>query len=124
MVKYSEVRTRPEVNYLCAWIRHAISSSRSLQTVRLVCENQAWSMHVSYDGLIDHLAAKHFATLCFLDLGSAFIGGNALKQLCTVCVQLEDLIVGVGRDTLVSDYRHSLNLFCDASNLSFGAILS
>jgi hypothetical protein len=103
--KYVQMHTRDEVNRFCAWVRRAISSSKCLRTLRLISSNEISSANISFDGLISHLATKHFGTLSVLDLGSAFIGGGALKQLCVACIYLEDLTVGVGWQTLVGNSR-------------------
>jgi len=95
------MHTRDEVNRFCAWVRRAISSSKSLQTLRLISSNEVSSANISFDGLIGHLTTRHFETLGVLDLGSVFIGGGALRSLCVACIHLEDLTVGVGWQTLL-----------------------
>lgn len=80
-----------------------VASSHNLQVLRLVYDHEDLSSNVSFDGLVSHSIAKHFVALRILDLGSAFVGGDALEQLCTICEKLEELTVGVEDHTLVSN---------------------
>jgi hypothetical protein len=98
------MHTRDEVNRFCAWVRRVVSYSHNLQTLRLISSGEIPSANISFDSLTNHLTARHFGTLAVLDIGSAFIGGGALRQLCITCVHLEDLTVGVGWHTLVGNY--------------------
>lgn len=101
-VKYGQMDTRDEVNHFCSWIRRSVSSSRKLQSLRLICENEWSRANVTFDGLATHLVARHWATIRFLDLRSVFIRGSAFTQLCRSCIQLEEFSVAVHWDTLVS----------------------
>lgn len=100
--KYVQMHTRVEVNRFCAWVRRVVLSSHNLHTLHLIGSNEKPSANVSFDALINHLSARHFGTLTVLDLGSAFIGEGALKQLCVACIHLEVLIAGVGWHTLMA----------------------
>jgi hypothetical protein len=102
--KYVQPHTRDEANHFVAWVRRAISSSRNLRTLRLIDDSAEPNASVSFDGLISHLTARHFKTLRVLDIGSAFIGRDALKQLCVMCTLLEDLTAGIRWSTLVINY--------------------
>lgn len=97
------MHTREDVNHFCAWVRRAISSSHNLQSLRLLSSTDESSASVSFDGLINHLTTRHFGTLAVLNLGSGFIGGPALKQLCAACTRLENLSAGVAWETLVGN---------------------
>ncbi|KIM89934.1 hypothetical protein PILCRDRAFT_812717 [Piloderma croceum F 1598] len=99
--KYAQPHTRDEANHFCVWVRRAISSSHRLRILRLIGDHVKSNPSVSFDGLISHMTARHFRTLRVLDLGTAFIGGDAFKQLCATCTILEDLTAGVGWPTAV-----------------------
>ena len=109
--KYAQPHTRDEANHFCAWVRRAISSSHCLHILRLIGDNVNLKSKpsVSFDGLINHMTARHFRTLRVLDLGTAFIGGDAFKELCATCTVLEDLTAGVGWSTAVISH-HVLGL--------------
>jgi hypothetical protein len=103
--KYKQPHTRDEANHFCAWVRRAISSSHRLYILRLIGDDAKSNPSISFDGLINHITARHFRTLRVLDLGTAFIGRDAFKQLCATCTVLEDLTAGVGWPTaVISDH--------------------
>jgi hypothetical protein len=99
--KHAQPHTRDEANHFCMWVRRAISSSHRLRLLRLIGDNPKSNPSVRFDGLISHITTRHFRTLRVLDLGTAFIGGDAFKRLCATCTVLEDLTAGVGWHTAV-----------------------
>lgn len=99
---HAYINTRPEATHLCKWIRRVTSSS-PIESLTLVCDNilEMWGANVSYDGLIHHIAIRHAKTLRTLSMEHAFVGMDAVRRLCANCVHIEELVIGVGLDTLV-----------------------
>lgn len=107
-VRYPRMETKYEVSSICKWVRRIISSS-PIKSLTLQCDTEEWAAsgaNVAFDSLIDHIVKKHKSTLRFLDLSSAFIGSDALKQLLTVCNHLETMKVCSGKDSLVCLLTH------------------
>jgi hypothetical protein len=104
-VRYQRIHRREHVNRLCAWIRRAVTHS-PLERLCLNCENAAnepsnSGANISFDGLVSHLARKHFRTLRFLHIKSSFVGLASLKHLSETCVKLEELSITIGINSLV-----------------------
>lgn len=94
-----------EVQTFCKWIRRAVASS-SIERLRIICDEEDSSStlgaNVAFNSLIDHLAKKHSTTLRLLDIGSAYVGVDALKSLFETCLQLEEFRICAGKDALVA----------------------
>lgn len=102
-VRYSSVSTTDETNRLCRWVRRVIAKA-PLETLRLICENERDGVAVSFHPLIEHLSLKHAPRLRVLDMPGCYAPKNALSKLCRDCTVLEEVALGISRDTLVSSY--------------------
>ena len=99
------MQTHQEVDRLRVWISHAISPSVALESFRMD-DSSREEADVKFDDLADDLTKRHGETLRSLHLKSCFIGADALRNLCTRCVNLRELEVAVDENGLV---RVSLN---------------
>ncbi|RPD58526.1 hypothetical protein L226DRAFT_489951 [Lentinus tigrinus ALCF2SS1-7] len=98
-VYYTHVTTRTDAAHLYKWIRR-VSTHSSLTSLRLVCESEVYGSAPAFDPLLEHLSARHAATLRKLDAKDCFFGRAALREFCRHCTALEELSVGVSGDTL------------------------
>ena len=101
-VHYSNISTREHANRFCRWVRRVISHS-PLESLRLICENEAFGPAVSFDPLAEHLTLKHAVRLRILDMRDCFVGKGLFLALCRSCTSLEELRVSISQDTLVSN---------------------
>ncbi|KAI0776615.1 hypothetical protein BD413DRAFT_602174 [Trametes elegans] len=99
-VRYWNVTTTRETNYLCTWVRRAITNA-SLEVLRLVCDNDVFGPAVSFGPLAEHLVYKHTERLRVLDMRDCFLGIEVLKELCRTCTNLEDLSLSISREALL-----------------------
>lgn len=102
--------TRAEAIHLCKWIRRVTSAAR-MESLTLVCDNilETWGANINYDSLVHHIAVRHAKTLRMLRMEHNFVGIDAVRQLCKNCLQMEELAIGIGLDTLVC--KHSIFVF-------------
>lgn len=89
MVRYGDVGTTKEANYLAKWVRLLLHNA-PLESLSLIPERQFGS-DVNLDGLAEHLRLKHASTLRVLRLDSTFLRWPAVKELCVCCTSLEEL---------------------------------
>ena len=99
-VQYTDVDTRVDAAYFYRWLRRMICHA-PLESLYLVCENDASGAFPAFDSLVQHLYTKHFQTLRVLDMRDCFVGKRALKELCARCTRLEELSVSITSDVLV-----------------------
>lgn len=100
---------------MCKWIRRLVSHS-PLECLEIICDDRDENLggpHITYDGLIDHLVARHSNTLRVLLMRDAFIGTNKLKLLMDTCRSLEAISVSAREDAYVC-LSPSLYIFLDA----------
>ena len=106
-VTHSLTQSRNEVNALCKWIRRAIAGS-AIEELRVICNNlpdhPISGTYFCFSGLVDHVLKKQYLTIRILDLGSAFVGVDHLRNLLIACVRLEELKLQVGRNALASHF--------------------
>ncbi|KAF8637140.1 hypothetical protein AX17_003044 [Amanita inopinata Kibby_2008] len=99
------VRTeaRGEVMAFCKWMRAVVSSS-AIEDLRIICDGDdalaESGANVGFDSVIDHLSKKHYNSLRFLDLRSAYVGLSALKTLLSTCRLLQHFHVAARKDAL------------------------
>ena len=104
--------SRAHARNMCVWVRRIISST-PVSSIRISCEEPLAECprdvghNISYDGLVDHLVAKHRKTLVRLRLPCAYVGGRRLDMLVNeeTFPFLEDLEVRVTHASLVSVYE-------------------
>lgn len=99
---YYQIDTTMEVTDFSKWIRCAVAGSPHLEELHLVHESDNQSYPVVYDGLVDSVIKKHWATLHVLDLGAAVVSIRKLKEILSSCLQLEEISMTVDKSVLVS----------------------
>jgi hypothetical protein len=99
---YYQIDTTMEVIDFSKWVRRAIAGSPHLEELHLVHEGDGQACPVAYDGLVDSVIKKHWATLRVLDLGAAVVSIRKLKEMLSGCLQLEDISMMVDKSVLVS----------------------
>jgi len=112
IVRHSRMQSGEDVNRLCTWIKHVISSTLTLQSLRLISDDlpDYCMPGISYDSLVDDLGNDHGDTLRFLHIKSSFIGIHALRDLCERCGNLEELEVSVGENALARFTDFTMNM--------------
>ncbi|TFK88123.1 hypothetical protein K466DRAFT_489557 [Polyporus arcularius HHB13444] len=108
-VHYTHVTTRTDAAHLYKWIRRVITHS-PLASLHLMCESEVYGPAPSFDPLLEHLSARHAATLRRLDMKDCLVGDAALRGFCRKCEALEELSVGVSLDTLHDFPRYASEL--------------
>lgn len=100
-IRYTNVDERPDVDYLCRYIRQVVAYS-ALERLRLVCENEVQGASPAFNPLVEHLYLKHATTLRALHMPDCFVSFDAIVKLCRKCKSLEELSVAISADMLVS----------------------
>lgn len=99
---YYQIDTTTEVTHFSKWVRRAIAGSPHLEELHLVHGGANQPDPVAYDGLVDSVIKKHWATLRILDLGAAVVSIRKLKEMLSGCLQLEEISITVDKSVLVS----------------------
>ncbi|PCH42866.1 hypothetical protein WOLCODRAFT_132541 [Wolfiporia cocos MD-104 SS10] len=98
-VRYTSVSTVDHAGYLCKWIRRAVAYA-PLSKLHLACEEENRGAAVRFDGLLAHLSQKHATRLRELRMDTAFVGKDALRELCMSCVKLQEIAIAVSANVL------------------------
>ncbi|KAF8968746.1 hypothetical protein BDZ97DRAFT_1797828 [Flammula alnicola] len=105
---YSRIHSKHDVREFSKWVRRAIAGSPRLEELRLTRgDDSDWSHTTAYDGLVDHIVAKHSETIRVLDFGAALVGVGKLKAVLKSCVRLEEVSVAADRSALTVFFANS-----------------
>ncbi|KAF8182927.1 hypothetical protein BJ912DRAFT_977178, partial [Pholiota molesta] len=85
---YYQIDTAMEVTDFSKWVRRAIADLRTLKSF-IRCP-------VAYDGLVDSVIKKHWATLRVLDLGAAVVSIRKLKEMLSGCLHVLGVFLAWG----------------------------
>ncbi|KAI0742435.1 hypothetical protein C8Q80DRAFT_1188375 [Daedaleopsis nitida] len=109
-VHYIPVMTRIDAAHMYKWVRRVISHA-PLECLRLIPEfvTQGGAA-VTFDPLLEHLAARHAQNLRVLDMKECFVGRTALIMLCKTCTNLEELNVAVSLETMRAFAEYSKDI--------------
>ncbi|KAL5478981.1 hypothetical protein ACEPAI_2269 [Sanghuangporus weigelae] len=112
-VRHAHTNSRIQAVKMCVWIRRLVSAS-SLEELEVVCENynsqecprRGPGHGIRYDGLIDHLSARHKKTLRVLRMPGSYLSKRSFGKLLGKdgkgCDILEELEVCVRRPVFES----------------------
>ncbi|KAL5498375.1 hypothetical protein ACEPAH_2517 [Sanghuangporus vaninii] len=87
-VRHSHTNSRIQAVKMCVWIRRLISAS-CLEELEVVCENSDSQQcpprgpghGIRYDGLIEHLSARHRETLRVLRMPGSYLSKRSISKL-------------------------------------------
>ncbi|KAL5525283.1 hypothetical protein ACEPAF_9153 [Sanghuangporus sanghuang] len=105
-VRHAHTNSRIQAVKMCVWVRRLISAS-CLEELEVVCANSGLQQcpsrgpghGIRYDGLIEHLSARHRETLRVLRMPGSYLSKRSIKKLLGKdgkgCDMLEELENGI-----------------------------
>ncbi|TFK29095.1 hypothetical protein FA15DRAFT_664410 [Coprinopsis marcescibilis] len=110
--------------HISAWIRRIISAS-PLEVLNIVTEGNDDDGVIrrccsAYDGLVDHLIAKHSSKLRRLEMKHCLVTTDTFRKLLTSCQLLENFYLAVDRVLLAHTFSQLLPSLVNLRSASFG----